>query len=94
MKFLDRFGEGEFSGKLASAFDTQFQMRFSGNAASGIEKKLEGIGFKIVMPSLVTYVQSKKDVEGKNGIQLKDGELKKAKKYAEDLAHKLHQNVY
>ena len=90
MQFLDRLGEGAFSGKLAVAFDTQFQMPLSGNAANGIEKKLEKLGFKIIMPSLVTYVQSKKDVDGKSGIQLKEGELEKAKKYAEDLAHKLH----
>jgi len=89
MQFLDRLGEGAFSGKLAAAFDTQFQMRFSGNAASGIEKKLEKLGFKIVMPYLVTYVQNKKDVDGINGLHLKDGELEKAKKYAEDLANKL-----
>gem|GEM_PF-456670 len=90
MQFLDRFGKDEFSGKLAAAFDTQLQMPLSGNAAKGIEKKLEKLGFKIVMPSLVTYVQSKKDVEGKNEMQLKEGELEKAKKYAEDLANKLH----
>jgi flavodoxin len=90
MQFLDRFGKDEFSGKLAAAFDTQLQMRLSGNAAKGIEKKLEKLGFKIVLPSLVTYVQSKKDVEGKNEMQLKEGELEKAKKYAEDLANKLH----
>jgi flavodoxin len=89
MQFLDRFGKDEFSGKLASAFDTQLQFPLSGNAASGIEKKLEKLGFKIVMPPLFTYVQSKKDVEGKNEIHLKDGELEKAKKYAEDLANKL-----
>lgn len=90
MQFLDRFGKDEFSGKLAAAFDTQLQMPLSGNAAKGIEKKLEKLGFKIAMPSLVTYVQSKKDVEGKNEMQLKEGELEKAKKYAEDLANKLH----
>jgi flavodoxin len=90
MQFLDRLNEGAFSGKLAAAFDTQFQMPLSGNAANGIEKKLEKRGFKIVMPSLVTYVQNKKDIKGKSGIQLKDGELEKAKKYAEDLARKLH----
>ncbi len=90
MQFLDRLGEGAFSGKLAAAFDTQFQMPLSGNAASGIEKKLERLGFKMVMPSLVTYVQSKKDVDGMKGLHLKDGELEKAKKYAEDLAHKLY----
>ncbi len=90
MQFLERLGEGAFSGKLASAFDTQFQMPLSGNAANGIEKKLEKLGFKIVMPSLVTYVQSKKDVDSKSGIKMKDGELEKAKKYTEELAHKLH----
>jgi flavodoxin len=90
MQFLDRLGKGELSGKLAAAFDTQFQMPLSGNAANGIEKTLEKLGFKIVMPTLVTYVQTKKGVEAKSGIQLKDGELEKAKKYAEDLAHKLH----
>jgi flavodoxin len=90
MQFLDRFAKDELSGKLAAAFDTQLQMPLSGNAAKGIEKKLEKLGFKIVMPSLVTYVQSKKDVEGKNEMQLKEGELEKAKKYAEDLANKLH----
>jgi flavodoxin len=82
MQFLDRFGKDEFSGKPAAAFDTQLQMPLSGNAAKGIEKKLEKLGFKIVMPPLVTYV------EGKD-IHLKDGELEKAKKYAEDLTNNL-----
>ena len=82
MQFLDRFRKDEFSGKLAAAFDTQLQIPLSGNAAKGIEKKLEKLGFKIVMPPLVTYV------EGKD-IHLKDGELEKAKKYAEDLANNL-----
>jgi flavodoxin len=83
MQFLDRFAEDEFSGKLAAAFDTQLQVPFSGNAAKGIEKKLEKLGFKIAMPHLVTYIEGK-------GIHLKEGELEKAKKYAEDLASKLH----
>jgi flavodoxin len=89
MQFLERFGKDEFSGKLAAAFDTQLQMPLSGNAAKGMEKKLERLGFKKVMPSLITYVQSKKDAEGKNEIHLKEGELEKAKKYAEDLAKAL-----
>ena len=83
MQFLDRFGKDEFSGKLAAAFDTQIQAPLSGNAANGIEKKLKKLGFKIVMPPLVTYVEGKE-------IHLKEGELEKAKKYAEDLAEALH----
>jgi len=84
MQFLDKLGKGEFAGKPAAAFDTQLQTRWSGNAAEGIKKKLEKLGFKIIMPPLVTYVEGKMDV-----IHLKDGELEKIKKYAEDLANKL-----
>jgi len=84
-QFLDGFAKDEFFGKLAAAFDTQLQSRFSGSAAKGIEKKLEKLGFRIVMASLVTYVEGKM-----NEVHLKDGELEKAKKYAEDLASKLH----
>jgi len=84
MQFLDSFAKGEFSGKLASAFDTQIQSRFSGNAAKGIEKKLEMLGFKMVMPPLVAYVEGKM-----KEYYLKEGELEKTKKYAEDLAKKL-----
>ncbi len=86
MHFLDRFGKDEFSGKMAAAFDTQLESRMSGNAAKGIEKKLERLGFKIVMPPLVTYVEGKM-----NEMHLKEGELEKVKKYAEDLANKLRQ---
>jgi flavodoxin len=85
MQFLDRFAKDEFAGKIAAAFDTQLQARWSGNAAKGIEKKLEKLGFKIIMPPLVTYVESKTDE-----VHLKDEEIEKTKKYAEDLANKLH----
>jgi len=89
MQFLERFTKDEFSGKLAAAFDTQLQIPLSGNAGKGIEKKLEKIGFKIVKSSLVTYVQSKKNAEGKNEVHLKDGELDKAKNWAEEVAKAL-----
>jgi flavodoxin len=84
MKFLDGFSKNEFSGKLGAAFDTQVQWRFSGNAGKGIEKKLKELGFRIVMPPLVTYVEGKIE-----NVKLKDGELEKAKKYAEDVAKTL-----
>jgi len=83
-EFLDKLGKGEFAEKPAAAFDTQLQTRWSGNAAEGIEKRLKKLGFKIVMPHLVTYVEGKMEE-----IHLKDGEIEKAKKYAEDLANKL-----
>lgn len=84
MQFLDRFAKNEFSGKTAAAFDTQLQSRLSGNAAKGIEKQLEKLGFKIVTQPLVTYVEGKMPE-----MNLKQGELEKAKKYAEDLAKAL-----
>ena len=84
-QFLDKLAKDEFAGKIAAAFDTQLQAWWSGNAAKGIEKKLEKLGFKIIMPPLVTYVEGKTEE-----VHLKDGELEKTKKYAEDLANKLH----
>jgi len=85
MQFLERFAKDEFSGKLAAAFDTQLQSRMSGNAANGIEKKLKKLGFKMVMQPLVTYVEGKM-----NEMHLKEGELEKAKTYAEELAKVLN----
>ena len=84
MRFLDKLGKGEFTGKPAAAFDTQLQAWWSGNAAKGIQKKLQNLGFRIIMPPLVTYVEGKMEE-----IHLKEGELEKIKKYAEDLANKL-----
>lgn len=84
MKFLDGFSKDEFSGELGAAFDTQVQWRISGNAAKDIAKKLGKLGFRIVMPRLVAYVEGKLEV-----VQLKTGELEKTRKYAEDLARNL-----
>ena len=55
-------------------------------AAKGTEKKLKKLGFKIAMPPLVAYVGGKM-----NEMGLKEGEMEKAKKHAEDLANELHQ---
>lgn len=84
MKFLDEFSKKEFSGKLGASFDTQVQWRVSGNAAKGIEKKLKKLGFRIIMPPLVAYVEGRIEV-----VQLKTGELEKTRKYAENLAKNL-----
>ena len=85
-QFLDRLGTNEFAGKPAATFDTQLQTWWSGNAAKGIQKKLENLGFKTIMQPLVTYVEGKTEE-----VHLKDGELEKTRKYAEDLAVELSQ---
>jgi flavorubredoxin len=83
-RFLDGLPSKEFSGKLAVAFDTQIQSRFSGSAVKGIEGRLKDLGFKLVATPLITYVEGKT-----SEMRLKEGELEKAKKYAEDLVKKL-----
>jgi len=87
MQFLDTLSKDAFSGKIGAAFDTQLQRVMSGNAARGIEKKLKKLGFKIIMPPLITYVEGSNVYE----MYLKEGELEKAKKYAKDVANKLSQ---
>lgn len=80
-QFLDGLSSEGFSGKLAAAFDTQVQSRFSGNAAKGIEGKLKGLGFRLVTAPLIAYVEGKKDQ-----WRLKDGEHEKAKNWTQTLA--------
>lgn len=85
-QFLDKLTKDQLTGKPAAAFDTQLQTWWSGNAANGIQKRLENLGYKIIMPPLVAYVEGKTEE-----VHLKDGEIEKTKKYAEDLAVKLSQ---
>lgn len=84
-EFLNGLPNKGFSGKQAAAFDTQMQMMMSGNAAKDIEKKLKGLGFAIVKPPLVVYVESKE----KDVWQFKTGELEKAKNWAQEAARAL-----
>lgn len=84
MQFLDSFAGKEFSGKLAAAFDTQIQSRFSGSGAKGIESKLEKLGFEIIKPPLITHVEGKTDES-----KLKEGELEKAKSWAQEVVEAL-----
>ena len=85
-QLLEGFSANEFAGKYAAAFDTRVKSRLSGQAAKGIQERLEKLGFKIITPPLVAYVEGSTK---KNDFTLKDGELEKAKKYAEDLAQAL-----
>lgn len=81
MQFLNSLSEKDFSGQLAAAFDTQMQSRLSGSAVKGIEGKLKKLGFKIVAPPLIAYVEGKP-----NQMQLKDGELEKTKNWTQKVA--------
>ena len=84
MQFLDDLPSRKFSGKLAAAFDTQLQSRFSGSAVKGIEGKLKDLGFKLVTAPLIAYVEGKM-----NQMQLKEGELEKAKNWGQAVAEAL-----
>jgi flavodoxin len=83
-QFLERLLDKEFSGKLAAAFDTQLQFRMSGSAAKGIDGRLKKLGFKMIAAPLVAYVEGKM-----NEYHLKEGELEKAKNWAQEVAKTL-----
>jgi len=85
-QFLAGYKANEFAGKNAAAFDTRIKSRLSGQASKGIQERLEKLGFKIITPPLIAYVEGN---VRENDYVLKDGELDKAKKYAEDLAQAL-----
>jgi flavorubredoxin len=82
--FLDSLKAESFSGKSAAAFDTRVKSRLSGGAIGGIESKLKQLGFKIIVPGLVTYVEGKQPTP-----VLVNSELDKAKKFAEELTKAL-----
>jgi len=84
MEFLNSFSNKEFSGKRGAAFDTQLQSRMSGNGAEGIEKKIKKLGFEVIASPLVAHVEGKM-----NEMQLKAGELEKAKSWAQEVAKEL-----
>jgi flavorubredoxin len=84
-QFLNGLPREGFSGKLAAAFDTQAKSRLSGNAAKGIEGKLKGLGFKLVSAPLVAYVEG----AGQGNWRLKEGELEKTEKWAQEVAETL-----
>lgn len=81
-EFLDALKSEDVKGKKGAAFDTQIKSALSGNAAKGIEKRLSGLGISIFKPHLVAYVEGK----GKNTWELKEGELEKVKKWAQEAA--------
>jgi flavodoxin len=85
-QFLDDLPSKDFSGKLAAAFDTQVQSRFSASAAKGIEGKLESLGFKLITAPLIAYVEGKLR---QNEWRLKEGELEKAGNWAQTVAEVL-----
>lgn len=84
MQFLNGLSSKEFSGKQAAAFDTQLQWRFSGSAAKGIEGELRDLNFRLVTAPLIVYVEGKQ-----NDLHLKEGELEKAKNWAQTVAEAL-----
>jgi flavodoxin len=84
MQFLDDLRGKEVSGKMAAAFDTQLEYALSGSAAKGIDGKLRRLGFKVIAKPLVTYVEGKM-----NETHMKEGELERAKSWAQTVAEAL-----
>jgi flavorubredoxin len=78
--FLANLKGTDYSGKMAASFDTQAKSAFSGNATKHMDKDLTALGFKIALPALISYVESKNKV-----YRLKEGELEKAKAWGQEL---------
>jgi flavodoxin len=85
-QFLDGLSNKDFSGKLAAAFGTQVQSRFSASAAKGIDGKLKSLGFKLVTAPLIVYVDG---TLRENKWSLKAGELEKVENWAQVVAETL-----
>ena len=83
-EFLATLEGSDLSGKAAATFDTQLRSSVSGNATKHMERDLTQLGCRIVVPSLIAYVES----EGKV-YKLKNGEMEKAKTWGGDLAKAL-----
>mgnify|MGYP001014077262 FL=1 len=83
-RFLAGLGGTDRSGKRAAAFDTQLKSFVSGNATKHMEARLVELGFGIVHPALIAYVESEK-----KRYRLKAGELEKARAWVRELAIKL-----
>jgi flavorubredoxin len=75
---------GRYSGKKAASFDTQMKSSMSGDATKHMDKALRSLGFTVLAPSLLAYVES----ENKR-YKLKEGELERAKSWAEDIVKEL-----
>lgn len=82
--FLAGLKGSDLSGKVAATFDTQMKSSISGNATKHMEKGLTALGCRIIVPSLIAYVET----ENKR-YKLKDGELEKTKAWGMDLARAL-----
>ncbi|MDW5563427.1 MAG: hypothetical protein SA339_09395 [Methanomassiliicoccus sp.] len=82
--FLASLKGTDFSGKSATSFDTQMKSSLSGNATKHMDKELIGLGFRLVSPALVAYVESKDRM-----YMLMDGELEKAKAWGREVAKAL-----
>jgi flavorubredoxin len=83
-EFLAGIAGSSFAGKTAAAFDTQMRSAVSGNATKHMEKVLTELGFRIVAPALIAYVENEN-----KAYRLKSGELDKAKAWGRDLAKAL-----
>ncbi len=88
-EFLDKLPQAP-AGRSAAAFDTRIKSFLSGDAAGKMLKRLGGLGYKVVAPAFPVYVKVTKTSTAKErNYELIEGELDKAKEWAEKLADSL-----
>ncbi len=88
-EFLDTLSQPP-AGRNAATFDTRVKSFFSGDAAGKMGKRLGGLGYRLVAPALSVYVRAARaSAEGERSYELVEGELEKARAWAEKLADSL-----
>ena len=85
--FLRGLSGQALSGKLAFAFDTKLDGRFSGSASKLIEKELTRRGLRAVAPRESAIVFS--TGSGVKGMSLRNGEAERFERVGADLAARL-----
>jgi flavodoxin len=88
-EFLDKLSQAP-AGRSAATFDTRIKSFFSGDAAGKMGKRLGSLGYRVVAPALPVYVKTARaSAAGERSYELVEGELEKARVWAEKLADSL-----
>ncbi len=88
-EFLDKLSQAA-AGRSAATFDTRVKSFISGDAAGKMGKRLGSLGYRVVAPALPVYVRAAPaSTAGERNYELVEGELEKARTWAEKLADSL-----
>jgi len=82
-KFVDALKDVELKGKGSAAFDTRYEGEITGGL-NELEKCMKKLGMEIILPGLAVFLPA-----GDAWGPLREGEIKKCKKFGESIAQKV-----